>query len=227
MKKTLSLFLVLVMFISVIPVSSYAKYKEEITFRGIPFGTKYEDVVKQLKEEGIELTEPSFSGSSGYYSVSSVDTVPVAGYDMNMNLRFVANSLNDPVEKSVLFWAGYYMNSGNETIINGSKEYKAWVNDYANDMEIKLSSIYGRPDKYDEKKPKSQNDSYKKDYIYYGADGTSIEFSVVFQLSQHRVNSAIYYNWETGEKRAEVISEQWAEQQRKEKAAQNGGTGGL
>ena len=95
--------------------------------------------MKILEDEGIEFKKPMSAPAE--YSVSSIETTTVAGYEMTITLKFISpDSVYDrPIEECVLYWAGYYREPENN-IVQNDKNYRNWMA-YYDEMKIKLKSM--------------------------------------------------------------------------------------
>lgn len=178
MKKVISLFLSVILMLS-LSGQAFSKKDKTIDFRGIPFGTPYEEVKKLLEEENIFINIDSIShGTAPYFyddgsmgrgkgmtikdsfECRTTKGVPVAGTTASTDLFFIyidkTDSEDPPIEGAVLYKATYrILGRTNPSTLS---EYK-----------IKLESIYGEPSAQDY----FFSDWYKS-YIWKGDNETYV-----------------------------------------------------
>lgn len=148
MKKLLVVFVLALLILQ--PLSGLA-YDEEITFRGIPFGSTYPEVIERLEGEGLVFSkveddvfcspfnktiEGSYRGVGFYtYTRNGIENVMPAGYmlnyvDLNFMYYYDENGYSSALEDSTLYRA----------------RYDILVVDYDSafaDLKQKLSNLYG------------------------------------------------------------------------------------
>ncbi len=182
--------------------SVFAEYNKEILFNGIPWGTKYSEVIKMLKEkfgDDLEFSEKRSSISEDEYkhrknysvfnydgnwttkfSVRSDETVSVANNNAYIILTFVYPNngktlLTDDINNAIFVGARYDFQ-----VYSSSYTFYVSPDTIIDDLQIMLGNVYGEFDKidHDEKTASrySKGGYYDvKDYIY-GKNGTKLLF---------------------------------------------------
>ena len=167
----------------------------ELTFREIPFGTPYAEVVMMLREDGIEIHDQY--EKYGYYLVESHSLVDVGGLEMSIELKFT--SFEDPyapLEECVLYEASYL-----KTSFSSKSD---WIND-AMMLGEKLIAIYGKVDKGGnvknkwDSKAKEWSDSYEAAYHWEFPDYIIRESGTYGSKYGSKDELRITYRWITGE----------------------------
>lgn len=158
MKRIITLLLVLTMLVTLCacgssnssteasskPSESKDKVSSQITFRGIPFGTSFEETISIFKNEGIEFDFDliDFNGFTGaYYTLSSSNKIPVAGTEMWLIVKFIClnktEDVNANIEDCVFYDATY-------TIFWRDRATKSSAPSMST-LELKLTELYGNP----------------------------------------------------------------------------------
>ena len=208
MKKLVSLFLLVALFLSV-PNCEALAAKPKIDFRGIPFGTSFTDTKAALKKENLLIDESSIRHwyapykmpNSSYIEEGRVgetindsfyceidDAVLVAGYKAQASLWFIytnkTNKKEPPIDGASFYKAMYYIS---DTLYEDSPKLPRNSSVALEDFKNKLESIYGDADEHDF--------NY---YIWKGKGDTYIKLkAVVFADSTYHLE--ITYGWEKGD----------------------------
>lgn len=184
MKKKICMLLVLCCFVSSFSFSAYAKYDGEITFRDIPWGSTYEEVMEALKDldvkwstlydyhyrslDGIMIdcddTDSNFVSIYYVKGTPNYKTLKVGGFEVeNIYLYFARTTENGNVmddKAHTYFYIGEY------------DLKKTDPNSEDNDLRLlnkKLSGIYGNYDIRDSRWAYSATM-----YFYYGNNSTEV-----------------------------------------------------
>ena len=180
MKNAICFVISIVFLCGCLPISNvaYAEYDGEITFRDIPWGSNYEDTMEAIKNSGVN-TDEAHAYNSWVQDMSAV----VGGKEMSVEINF--NSL-DPIKKtddSAFYKATYQAFSNAE--FAGRKKALENVEKDTLDYLLKLTSLYGKPDKSEEGKNFS-GEPYKN-YFWDGANNThlTLGYSVGFCLPKY------------------------------------------
>ena len=230
-KRIFAVFLFSLLILGIVPTcyadSGRSKYKEqtvgqiesisdnEIVFRGMKFGTKYEDVKKAFENEGMIFPEPYWGGndyardgSAPRLFVDFADApLSVAGHDMLLFLRFICLDKKDNVEVKpedfVLAYAEYRVwdDKIRENIsVNGVTTNNLLSNKRAlwrrtiDDLSNKIQSIYGAP--------MSSSDRLYTDSVHSEVswtDGHSkVKINADFYNTDGSCGIDIVYNWDEG-----------------------------
>ena len=181
MKK---LFVVFALALLILQPLSGLAYDEEITFRGIPFGSKYPEVIERLEGEGLSFSHiennsycypfnVTIDGSyrdSGFYTYTrnGIENVMPAGYMLDyVDLKFMyaydENGYSSALEDSTLYHARYDI-----LVVDYDSAYA--------DLKQKLSTLYGEGELFSkiEEHKYSDYDDHITFYVWRGLNDTAV-----------------------------------------------------
>ena len=162
-KRVLAIILVLVLALPMLNVPAYADYDGEILFRGIPWGSNYQDTMDALKADGVNIDSADVPSST----VDGI-VVNVGGYSMELELHFMSLDRLESKEDGCFYKAGY-RKFFNCTYTNNLPKVKTITQEYL----LKLTSLYGDPD--DSWSSKTNDGWELKYYQWNGADKSVLQ----------------------------------------------------
>ena len=177
----------------------------EIKFRGFAWDIDAQSFEDTMREQGIHgsskettleswETETSFSYSlpaarlkDGGYKYSATQTgINVGGYEVDTVDAFFLHTydddgVSDKKSDSNLYYAAYWFSS----VLDKQAAY--------NDLVLKLSSLYGTPQKFNESKSGTERTEFCQIAYWYGANNTGVRLWYYYR-TDNKTNEVLFSN---------------------------------
>ena len=140
MKKIIAILLVFVLIVPMCIISASADENEELTFRGIKFGTNYDEVKRRILEDigECKIDGTIGGGDNRYYLTLKPDNLKVAGYNVySIKLLFHFTDVGHNLKNSIFTQAEYCFRPTPSSSVSSLKDI------VTEDITTKLSKLYG------------------------------------------------------------------------------------